>query len=550
MQIALIAAAVFVLIYNLLFYQTQVGVGTGIFFLVLNIIFFLFREKNSKNLIYAITFSILGAIFAFLIGGRASPIISVINLLASLIFSTCAIYLYKKPTKFEFFIPQLIISPFVIFIDSLLAFFNSASYKVTDQSAQKNNFGALIKGLIIAVPIFSILLFLLVQADPIFGNIVNNLIPNIGERFFISLILFIVIFAIGIAKLKDLIKDEEDISLGRSGYHELLVIVGSISALFAVFIFIQFKYLFSNLGERELYQLGIKSLTYSEYVNKGFFELIIASVISSAVMVHAVRSIAKITEGRKVIQALIATLSLEIFLLLLSAAQRVNLYQAEHGLTRARIFGLFFIIWLAGILLIFTVRIFKEIKPIWFFNLVLKMTVLVFLLINIINVDGLIANNFKPTVNNEIDYYYISGLSSDGVEGWQSAEAEAGATIVQLEQDKALSVEDNRRIYWAGLTLNNLKQNITTLVDKYGSQDQISYWHQDANKDRLNRQRKWQSFNLSEYLAFQTLMQNYDYFKQIPMLIERNSKLAGRVSEQVNQQTRYDRSLNPPLTPK
>ena len=398
-------------------------------------------------------------------------------------------------------------------------------------SLEHKNTASLIKGLIITIPVFAILLLLLTRADPIFSQLTQNLFSGVGERTVKSLVIFSTLLGFGLATIK--LQEhalEERIAEGKS--HELMVIIGSVITLFAAFILVQFKYLFSSVGERELAQLGINSLTYSEYVRKGFFELLIASSISCGLLVYVLRYYEHLRGRLRVVIHLFSNiLTIETGLLLLSAVKRLMLYADAHGLTRARIFGFVFLVWLGILLAIFLIQLLQRMKKQWFFASVVAATLFILMLVNMVNIDGLIATLYKPTVNGEVDYYYLVKLSPDAIESWQPAIKDATETIARLEGVADVLTEQNRQLYYRNSTLNNLKLKIDYLVYKYGT----------------NPQRQWQSFNLGEYLAYKKIVANWEFYKQIPVLLNKISAIESRVSTEVIQNTPLDRSTQPPL---
>lgn len=268
---------------------------------------------------------------------------------------------------FLYQIPKFLLMPLISIESSIAAVFNIFKHENSFESAQKDSTSALIRGLIIGIPVSLVLLFLLTKAAPIFGQLTQRFFTNIGERAVISLILFIILLGFGLSKFLEKVIAEAQtthVPIGKS--HELVIILGSVISLFAVFIIVQVKYLFSSIGEGELHQLGITSLTYSEYVRKGFFELLIASSIASGLIIYVFKYLHHLRDGQKILtQVSSGILTIETALLLLSAVKRVALYADAHGLTRARIFGFIFLIWLAVILLIFLIRVFKEMKKEW-----------------------------------------------------------------------------------------------------------------------------------------------------------------------------------------
>lgn len=528
-----IAALIFVLFYNFLFFHTGMGVGTGFLFLALNLYFFFIRNKYSKNLTFAIYSSIVGMLFAFLFSYRNNAIVQLINLCAAIFFSLVSLYLYKYSEKVLFQIPEFILLPLLILKDSfqgMLDLFKQDSWS-SSESLEKDVTSSLIRGLVITVPVIAVLLFLLTQADPIFSKLTHNLLTNIGERTVVSLIIFIGLMSFGLAKFLEKILDQKEptsVSIGKS--HELTIIAGSVLSLFAVFIIVQFRYLFFAVAEGELNQLGINSLTYSEYVRKGFFELLIASTIASGVIIYVLKFLHHLKDSQKLlVQTLSAILTVETGLLLLSAVKRVALYADTHGLTRARVFGYIFLIWLSVLLAIFLIRIFKEMKREWFFATTLISVLIAFLLINLINIDGLIATKYKPTVNDEIDYFYLTSLSTDAAGSWKNAIEDSTRIINTLEKVDRISTEDNRKLYWTRVTLYRLNDHIGYLNNKY----------------KVIKQ--WQSINLSEYDAYITITDNMGYFGQIPALINAVNNLDSKVTDDVRRDTPLDRSTQPPL---
>ncbi len=525
-------SATFVLLYNMLFFHTQPGLGTALLFLLLNLYFFTVKGSNTKNLPIAVLASVIGTVFAFLFIVRASGVVQFIDIVAGIFFSLVALYFYKYHGQFSFQIARFVSLPFVVIAHSIggfLKLFRADSWSETPLEGKGTV--SLIRGLIIAIPTFAVLLFLLIQADPIFNKLTQNIFSGIGERTVKSLIIFLALLGFGLAtyKLQEQ-TSEERIAEGKS--HELVVITGSVIALFAAFILVQFRYLFSSVGERELAELGINSLTYSEYVRKGFFELLVASSVACGLLLYVLRYFKQLRGKLAVVVHLFGTiLTIETGFLLLSAVKRLLLYADAHGLTRARIFGFVFLIWLGILLIIFLVQLLQRVKQQWFFGSIVAATLFVLMLVNIINVDGLIATSYKPTVNGEVDYYYLANLSADGEQSWQSAIEDSIETVSRLEGVASISSEQNRQLYYRSFTLRKLQEKISYLLHKYDT------------KEGMN----WQAFNISEYLAYKKITANLSFYEQIPALLNKISAIESRVSPEVIRNTRLDRSTQPPL---
>lgn len=548
-----VAALIFVVLYNLLFFRTQPGIGTGLLFLLLNLYFFTVKDNLARNLFVAVLASIISIIFAFLLSFRANGIVQLIDIAAAIFFSLVALYFYKYHGSLSFQLTRFISLPFVAAGNSISGFFKL--FKADNYSLNPVEYkgtGSLIRGLIITVPIFAVLLLLLSQADPIFNKLTQNLFSGIGERTIKSIIIFLGLLGFGLATFKlQEYPQETQIAEGKS--YELAMITGTVLVLFAAFILVQFKYLFSSVDEQELAQLGIASLTYSEYVRKGFFELLIAASIACGLLLYVLRHLGFLQHRSRLIVNLFSNiLTIETGFLLLSAAKRLMLYTDAHGLTRARVFGAVFLLWLGILLTILLVSLLKKIKQQWFFASILTATLFVLVLINILNIDGLIADLYKPTVNGETDYYYLSNLSSDAADSWQPAIEDAAETISRLGGGTPISAEQNRQLYYRNHTLIKLGDKFSYLIHKYGTREEIIDWDvksQDLPLIKFPKlaQRKWQSFNLSEYLSYKKIAANLKYYGQITILLNKISVIKSTVSTEVNNNTLLDRSTQPPL---
>lgn len=157
------AALIFVGLYNILFFHVQWGIGLGIFFLFLNSYFFFSKTAENKNLSFALLSSVIGILFAFLFSFRGNEIVQFVDLVAASFFSLVSLYLYKFAEAVKFQIPRFLSIPIIAIGKSIKGLLNIFR--------QENRSSAIIRGLLIAFPILGILLFLLMQADPIFEKI-------------------------------------------------------------------------------------------------------------------------------------------------------------------------------------------------------------------------------------------------------------------------------------------------------------------------------------------------------------------------------------------
>lgn len=289
-------------------------------------------------------------------------------------------------------------------------------------------------------------------------------------------------------------------------------------------------------------------------------------MVSAGIVLYVLQFIHKLKgSGKLLVQLFSSIVTLEVGMMLFSAAQRVFLYQTEHGLTRARIFGMFFLIWLGVLLTILLVKIIKDLNNRLYLSLNIISTLLILIAVNIINVDGLMTGGKnRPRVNDEIDYYYLARLSPDAHQSWIPAILEAEKVYLALK-DKQLTPEEYRIFYWSAGALDAIDSQVTYLEDKYGSLDRVSSRHAKLKKgmdptylkneykdkplpESTYRMRKWQAFNMREYLAHEYIEENPEVFDKLPALTEGISFIRSNVPQEIISATTLDRSTNPPLS--
>lgn len=222
-----------------------------------------------------------------------------------------------------------------------------------------------IRGIAIALPIVAIFTSLLASADAVFDarlqdflNLLN--IDNLGE--YILRLSYILIGAYLLAGVflhaARNSKDEKLINDGRPlfgpflGFVETAIVLGSVTALFALFVVIQFQYFFGGQAN-----IHIDGFTYSEYARRGFGELI-AVAFFSLLLILGLSAIAKreTEPQRKTFSGLFIGIVTLVLVMLVSAYRRLVLYETIYGFSELRTYTHVFMIWL-GLLLIATVAL-------------------------------------------------------------------------------------------------------------------------------------------------------------------------------------------------
>jgi hypothetical protein len=194
------------------------------------------------------------------------------------------------------------------------------------------------------------------------------------------------------------------------GFTESAIILGAVDMLFLLFVIVQFRYFFG--GEANITAAGY---TYSEYARRGFGELVTVAFLSLGMILllgyFSKRESSYQKAGFNVLSAFLVAM---LAVMLVSALQRLLLYENAYGFTRLRTYTHVFIPWLGLLLLTFVVLLFigrlRRIAPLSFLaglGFILSMALL--------NIDAFIVDrNVERFRQGEgIDVAYMISLSTD-----------------------------------------------------------------------------------------------------------------------------------------
>src|SRR5262249_38358145 len=134
----------------------------------------------------------------------------------------------------------------------------------------------------------------------------------------------------------------------RLGFVEIATALALLDLLFLAFVLVQFRYFFGGADV----VLSSTHLTYAHYARHGFFELVTVAALAVPLllMAHALLRGARPAQTR-LFRLLAGALVALLFVIMLSAVQRMRLYQREYGLTELRVYTTAFMGWLAAVFL-------------------------------------------------------------------------------------------------------------------------------------------------------------------------------------------------------
>jgi hypothetical protein len=502
LQVALLLG----LIFNLLFFGRAIGISLFLFVLIsIAALFWLGQTKGirpkRRNL------WLLGPllIFAAMVAIRANPFLTFFNIVAVIFLLELVVHFYTAGS-----VQALGLADYPAVLAGVAGHSVMQAGPIVrtgvDFSAAQNygQRGVLpaARGILLAAPILLFFTLLLASADIVFASYVSTalhlpILPKTIELAWRSILItgtaWLLAGALSYALLRGRSPEQESlpsrvISYTRKhvslGNIEAFTILTAINLLFLSFVWIQFAYLFGGRAN-----IHIDGFTYSEYARRGFFELVAVSFFTLA-LILGLNSITRRTRARHTLtfNSLSSLMVALVLVMLVSAFQRLQLYEMAFGYTQIRLYVHVFIVWLAVAFVWFLIvlwwpwryaplrnspgRIIVEGGKTNLFAIGTFIAVLGFLVtLNVINPDAFIAhqnlNRYYQT--GKLDANYLASLSADAI-------PEIIGSLARIEQEERL-------ILCQGL----------------------GDWASDT--DVLRRRQTWPSFHLAYWRAYRLVGQ-------------------------------------------
>jgi hypothetical protein len=276
------------------------------------------------------------------------------------------------------------------------------------------------KGLAIAIPLLLIFGGLLASADAAFSDLLFRLFywdfENLVAHCLIASIIAWAIagFLRGILAGKEMkVMDGDRPGFLWLGVTETVIVLGLLDILFLIFVAVQFRYFFGGAARIQ----AVAGLTYAEYARSGFFELVGVAALVLPLLLAAHWLLRKEKARDERIFRVLAELQIGLlFVMMVSAFQRMRLYQREYGLTELRVYTTVFMGWLAVIFVWFAMTVLRGRRERFAFGAVVTGFIAIGALLAV-NPDRLIArvNVEQATAGRSLDAVYAASLSADAV---------------------------------------------------------------------------------------------------------------------------------------
>jgi len=437
--------------FDIFFYNKTLGISYIIFIVLILAVFLVsfwgcLKKLNKQALFFIIPILLLSSTF-FIFSNQVFKILNYLIVpILIIMLSSLAANINKSDWSDIRFIGDIAKRIFVPFRFIHRPFLILS--RMTDNSSKGSKSRILPKvviGILISIPLLAIILWLLSSADIVFKNIFVNIpLLKIFKHFLIiiSVSVYAICFLWALLKAfderkkstNDAVSTNSTLSTNSKASANsnantdntsstkiqwklfldpvvLLTILILINAIYAIFSFIQFRYLFGGSS----FVLP-SSFTYAEYARRGFAELVIVTIINFGILIFGITFVKK--DSKRIFTSIRAFLTLLViftFILLISAFYRMLVYEQAYGFTYLRIFVQAFMIMLFFLFVINIIYIWYQKLPIIKTYFIISLSI--YIIMNFANVDKIIANNNinRYFETGQIDMVYLKGLSYDAV---------------------------------------------------------------------------------------------------------------------------------------
>lgn len=450
---------------NMLLRATPWGVNVGIWIsIVVAAILWLVREHQPQMLGRANWLAAPMLFFAATFAWRDSPTLNALSLLALLLIAVMVAMRARSGQLLlagvTDYLQHLVFGIFMAAVGPLFLIFGDITWKELPRDGWSKKALEVGRGLAIAAPLLLIFGGLFVAADAVFENIIARTFNIDGLSVFTHVLLTAVFTWLTAGFLRWMFI-KSDTTTGAAtrpeflslGIVETATVLSLLDLLFAAFVAVQFRYFF---GGKANIPNG-RGFEYAEYARHGFFELVWVSVLVLPLLLGLHWLLRKDNPQHERIFRVLAGIKLALLaVIMLSAMQRMRLYQRECGLTELRVYTMAFMGWLGIVFVWFAVMVLRGQRQRFAFGAIMTGFAVIAGL-HFVNPDNLIVRvNLQRAMEGKVfDAAYTSSLSADSIpalaKGRNVGSAEERKLIAERLQSAAAQYQqkDWRSWNWA-----------------------------------------------------------------------------------------------------
>jgi hypothetical protein len=422
-------ALVLGLAFDLLFDQRPVGISLLVFALLALLALFGLAALEGRRPSWSACLLALGALFfAAMVAVRREPMSVFLDAVLFLGLLALTVRVFRSGGLVRFgWIDQALALAWVP-VEAVLRpwpVLGTVQHRLAMDQGSRGRLMAVIRGLLLGIPILLVFGLLLSAADVIFADALRQALRWLdierlldwGRRLVIVLVVGVYLLGGLVAALRApgqrrFFGEDSPLIKPFLGLTESGIVLGALDLLFAGFVFVQFTYLFG--GEANISTTGY---TYAEYARRGFGELVATAFLALGLIV-VLGSVTRRQDrpARIAFNALCSILILEVGVTLASALMRLLLYENAYGFTRLRAYTHVAIVWIGVMLAAYLILLLAG--RLRRFALATLIAAIGFAAtLNLINVDGMIVrqNAGRLAASGEIDTAYLNQLSLDAI---------------------------------------------------------------------------------------------------------------------------------------
>lgn len=373
-------------------YDAEPGINWGVWTAAAAAGLFLFLRHDRKQPLILVTAA--AVIIAFGATVTADPLMNALIVLGVIFFLALEMLLSNDPRIDRITAAFVIPAPVVAFATAISESLKRAAYALNIVRSHRAR--AMVRGVIITIPVIVVFALLLSTADPVFASwreAIRELLANwefLPRTIFFIGLLGIVLGAFGFAARDELppqpVSAVDDTASRWMGSTERLILLGSVAVLFWTFLAVQLSYLFGNLP-----QVQGSGMTFAEYARKGFGELTVVAS-ASVILILVSERFGKRENRESIIRMVTLAIIVAVFFLLGSAFNRVLLYEDAYGFTTARLYAQSYMLVVALALIALGLELRNQLSPSRLFRRIFAAATAVFIVLVYWNHSAWIAN--------------------------------------------------------------------------------------------------------------------------------------------------------------
>lgn len=418
-----LAAFLLAILFDQFFWHRVIGLGAFLFVVIYVIVFtglsFYYHHIKNRSVLWLLIPILVLAFNQMLYTNLLIRELVPFIIFVLLIFYSILLTL-RNDNKIAFYFKNIPIFRNVFIIFKNCSTFLKDLFSWTKKGKNSEIYKQIAIGIIVALPILAIFTSLFANADKVFGESLENIFSfniNINEELLFRFIRVVVltflasIFFYTLINEGHILIDKKKPAINVSSLTTGIVL-GLVNILFAIFVFIQIKYLF---GSHDF--IISQHIVFAEYARSGFFQLVWVMIFSLLLILFFYQS-AWQHGTTALVKFLKAFLIIQVLVVAISALKRMNLYQDEYGYTTLRLYVEWFIYFICAMFLSLFVSIIKNysFKKVFYGGIIGG--VVAFMLISSVNVDRIIAKkNISRylTQDKNLDLRYLFLLSDDAI---------------------------------------------------------------------------------------------------------------------------------------